>query len=453
MIRPITSVLTHGYFLYNDPKEQEIMRPYPTLGLLYISAFLKERGKAVHLVDSTFLTTDQWKKELQNRRPDVVAFYSNLMTKITVLELNKWLKANFPSIVSIVGGPDVTYNCEKYLRAGFDYTISGEGESTMLAVIDGLEQGIKPCNVPGVSFLRDGHFVEITGKPDFLEMHTLPFPDRAGIPMEKYLDTWKKHHGKRTLNISTQRGCPYTCKWCSTAVYGQSYRRNKPERVVAEILQLKANYQVEALWFVDDVFTVSHKWIRELHAAFQANDLVIPFECITRAERLNKEILLQLKEMGCFRIWIGAESGSQRIIERMDRRVSLTTVQEMMQLTRSLGMETGTFIMVGYPGEELTDIRATLKHIEACNPHLLTVTKAYPIKGTALYSEIETIITHQPDWEYSTDRETRFYLPYSERFYRNAMRYLVNGWLAKRDGSLTNKIKKQLASLWMTLGK
>ncbi|MBI3237322.1 MAG: B12-binding domain-containing radical SAM protein, partial [Flavobacteriia bacterium] len=333
-------VLTHGYFLADDSKELEIMRPYPTLGLLYISSYLKADGKDVSIVDSTFLSKEEWKAELVKLQPGLVAFYSNLMTKLNILELNSWLKSTLPNTVTLVGGPDVTYNIEHYLNAGFDYTVSGEGEQTVLELSNAVEQQTSVAEIQGIAYkTADGEIIRNEARTKIKELETLPFPDRGSIPIEKYLDVWKTHHGKRTLNISTQRGCPYTCKWCSTAVYGQSYRRNDPERVVAEILELKDRFGVEALWFVDDVFTVSHKWIADLHAAFQRNNLTIDFECITRAERLNATVLQQLKEMGCFRIWIGAESGSQRIIDRMDRRVSLETVQATMQQTRALGME------------------------------------------------------------------------------------------------------------------
>jgi radical SAM superfamily enzyme YgiQ (UPF0313 family) len=216
---------------------------------------------------------------------------------------------------------------------------------------------------------------------------------------------------------------------------------------------LKEDFGVEALWFVDDVFTVSHKWIEKLHAEFAKHDLVMPFEIITRAERLNETVLTQLKEMGCFRIWIGAESGSQKIIDRMDRRVKLETVQEMMQLTQKLGMESGTFIMVGYPGETHEDIRATMNHIELCSPDLLTITKAYPIKGTALYEEIEAEITVKPDWNTSTDRDIRFKLPYSDTYYENAIRYLVNGWQGHKFKSLKKKVKSKVAYQLMKTSK
>ncbi len=446
-------VLTHAYFIQEDIKEQKIMRPYPTLGLLYISAFLKRENKDITLVDSTFSSVDEWRKEILLNEPEIVAFYTNLMTKVQVIKQLQYLKEQLPETHFIVGGPDVTYNQENYLKAGFDFVVIGEGEQTMLDLVNTLETKGDLHKVHGISFLKNDEIQENEARTKIRELPTLPFPDRGAIPFEKYLSVWQEHHGKRTANISTQRGCPYTCKWCSTAVYGQSYRRNEPDRVVAEILHLKEDFGVEALWFVDDVFTVSHKWLERLHAEFAKHQLVMPFEIITRAERLNETVLQQLKEMGCFRIWIGAESGSQKIIDRMDRRVKLETVQEMMQLTQSMGMEAGTFIMVGYPGETQEDIRATLEHIERCNPDLLTITRAYPIKGTALYEEIEAEITVKPDWNTSTDRDIRFKLPYSDTYYENAIRYLVNGWQAHKFNSLKKKVKSKAAYQLMRMRK
>ena len=447
------TVLTHAYFIHNDVKEQKIMRPYPTLGLLYISAYLKKHEKHVQLIDSTFSNTDDWRNQILAESPSIVAFYANLMTKVEVIRQLKLLKKLLPETTFIVGGPDVSYNQDSYLNAGFDITVIGEGEQTLLDVINAFETNEEWRKVEGISYLNNGILIQSPPRTKIKELKTLPFPDRANIPFEKYLEVWETHHGKRTANISTQRGCPYTCKWCSTAVYGQSYRRNDPARVVEEILHLRDDFNVEALWFVDDVFTVSHKWITELHEAFAATKLTIPFEIITRAERLNSKVLEQLKDMGCFRIWIGAESGSQKIIDRMDRRVTIETVQKMMQLTQKMGMEAGTFIMVGYPGETHEDICATMDHIKKCQPDLLTITRAYPIKGTALYEEIEAEITVRPNWETSTDRDIRFNLPYSDTYYKNAIRYLINGWQAHKFNSSKTMVKSKVAYLLMSIAK
>ncbi len=228
------------------------------------------------------------------------------------------------------------------------------------------------------------------------------------------------------MTVSTQRGCPYTCKWCSTAVYGKSYRRRPAKLVVEELVFIKDTYNPDSLWFVDDVFTVSHKWIREFYEEMKKQQLKIPFECITRAERLNDEILDLLKEMGCYRIWIGAESGSQKIIDAMDRRVDVQVVKEAIKKTNDKGIETGTFIMLGYPEETEEDIYKTINYLKEANPTHFTITIAYPIKGTSLYNQIENDIINLPNWETSTDRQIDFKRTYSRKYYDYAVRKVVN---------------------------
>ncbi len=444
-------VLTHGYFLEEDGKEQAIMRPYPPLGMLYVSAYLKQAGKAVSVIDTTFMNRTQWKESMLSERPDIVAFYVNLIPKTVILELIPFLRELLPDCILIGGGPDVTFNLTNYHRFGFDYLISGEGEVTMLELINCLESGGDPYSVAGISFLRSGELVQTATRSFLPSLDTLPFPDREAAPIEEYLKIWEEYHGQRTLNISTQRGCPYSCNWCSTSVFGQSYRRTAPARVVEEILHMKANFGVEAIWFVDDVFTVNHNWIRELHACFLREHLTIPFEIVTRAERLDEEILGLLHEMGCFRIWIGAESGSQRIIDRMNRKVQLDVVREMIRLTRKTGMEAGTFVMVGYPGEEIKDIVHTKRHLQDCLPDMLTITKVYPIKGTPLYDEVIESATVPGDWSSSTDREIEIRFPHSGTYYKNAIRYLMHSWNYKRNRSLSSLLKYKAAFALMKL--
>lgn len=421
-------LLTHTYYLYEDDKEQKIMKPYAPLGLLYISAYLNENAIENHLYDSTFYSKAEQLNFIEEKQPKVVAIYTNLMTKINVIILINLLKNEekygFPKL--ILGGPDITYNCENYLNTGVDFLILGEGEQTTLELYNAIINGEDYSMVSGIAYLENGALKKTAPRIKMKDLSELPLPNRAAIPIDKYLDTWKSNHGMSSMTVSTQRGCPYTCKWCSTAVYGQSYRRRPSDLVAAELRMLKETYNPDSIWFVDDVFTVSHKWIRSFHEDVIKQDAVIPFECITRAERLNDEILKLLKEAGCYRIWIGAESGSQKIIDAMDRRVDINVVKEAIQKTNALGMETGTFIMVGYPGEDEEDISETIDYLKAADPTHFTITVAYPIKGTSLYNDIENKITIQPNWETSTDRDIEFTRTYSRKFYDFAIRRIVN---------------------------
>ena len=228
------------------------------------------------------------------------------------------------------------------------------------------------------------------------------------------------------VSVSTMRGCPYTCRWCSRAVYGLTYRRRSPEKVVEELLQIKQEYNPDTIWFVDDVFTISHKWLAGFNEELKRKNLKIKYECITRADRMNEEVIETLKDSGAFRVWIGAESGSQRIIDAMDRRVKVEQVQKMIQLTRNNGIEAGTFIMLGYPGETEKDIEQTITHLKKSSPDHFTITVAYPIKGTEFYEEIESTQLNAFDWEKHSDRDRDFIRTYSKKYYDFAVRRVVN---------------------------
>jgi anaerobic magnesium-protoporphyrin IX monomethyl ester cyclase len=386
-------LFTHGYFLADDPKEQSIMKPYPPLGLLYLSAWLDQNGVENEVFDTTFSTKENLKKYLLEKRPRIVALYTNLMTKLNVIEIVRFIREqeSLRNTLIVLGGPDVTHNIPDYLATGVDLIVIGEGEQTMLEIaVTAVE--IAPFrqlhatfeSISGLAYLLpDGSVYKTPAREKIRDIDVLPFPNRHKIDLSQYLHAWKKAHGHNALSISTQRGCPYTCRWCSTAVYGQSYRRRSAKNVVDEIVFLQKNYAFDLIWFVDDVFTVSHKWIKEFQDELQNRQVNVQFECITRADRLNEEVLQILRACGCFRVWIGAESGSQRIIDAMDRRVDVEQVRRMIKSARKEGIQAGTFIMLGYPGETEADIRETVEHLKDSNPDLFTITVAYPIKGRA----------------------------------------------------------------------
>lgn len=457
-------LLTHGYFIAEDEKEQQIMRPYPPLGLLYISGFLNQHSIENTVFDSTFSDKASLFSQIEKEKPEVLAIYTNLMTKINVLHIAKKCKEISPHTKVIMGGPDVTYNLKNYLDHGADYIVIGEGENTTLELVQHLALGEneEPHAIAGLAFLgADGQLVKTAPRTKVKDIDELPVPNRDAIPIHKYVEAWKNHHGQSALSVSTQRGCPYTCKWCSTAVYGQSYRRRSPEKVVAELKEIKEKYNPDTIWFVDDVFTVSHKWLKAFADELEKQNFSIPFECISRADRMNEEVIGLLKKAGCFRVWIGAESGSQKIIDAMDRRVSVDQVRNMIIETRKQGIEAGTFIMLGYPGETQEDIEETINHLKISNPDHFTITVAYPIKGTSLYDEIEAKKTTQPEWHLSTDRDIDFERTYSRKYYDYAVRKViseVNYFKSQSNNGLTMstiklKTKSIIAGMAMTLIK
>ena len=423
--------LTHGYFLNEDPSELRIMKPYPPLGILYISAYLKEHGIDNKIFDTTFSSKNEFKKYLVDEKPDYIAIYVNLMTKINVLDIIKYIKStdSIKSAKIILGGPEVRYNAFNLLEHGADFVVIGEGEETMYELIMNLEEKneINFKSIKGLGFKDENGKIFLNADRNLIsDIDTLPVPNRNGIDIRKYQEAWKERHGMNAVSVSTMRGCPYTCRWCSRAVYGLTYRRRSPEKVVEELLQIKQEYNPDTIWFVDDVFTISHKWLAGFNEELKRKNLKIKYECITRADRMNEEVIETLKDSGAFRVWIGAESGSQRIIDAMDRRVKVEQVQKMIQLTRNNGIEAGTFIMLGYPGETEKDIEQTITHLKKSSPDHFTITVAYPIKGTEFYEEIESTQLNAFDWEKHSDRDRDFIRTYSKKYYDFAVRRVVN---------------------------
>src|SRR5688572_5669892 len=221
-------LLTHAYFLEDDAKEQQIMRPYPPLGLLYIAAYLDKHSINNTVFDTTFSSKKLFREHVLSTQPAIVGLYVNLMTKLNVLETILFIRANLPNTKIILGGPEVTYSAENFLRYGADYIVIGEGEETTLALIESIHQNAsseKFHSIPGVAFLNEDQFVQTPSREKIKDLDELCIPAREKINLNLYLEAWKKHHGKNAISVSTMRGCPYTCKWCSRAVYGLSYRR------------------------------------------------------------------------------------------------------------------------------------------------------------------------------------------------------------------------------------
>lgn len=448
-------VLTHGYFINEDAKEQEIMRPYIPLGILYISAWLQKHQYDNEIFDATFQSFEKQKAFLLAQNPNIIGVYTNLMTKLNVLRLIQFVKseASLSHTKIVLGGPEVRNHVKNFLTHGTDYIVLGEGEETMLELVQFLDGKTNKTieEIEGVSFLNEmGEVVQNKERAKLKELTDLPFPNRSKVNLQLYFDAWKQKHGTSAISINTMRGCPYSCKWCSRAVYGQSYRRRSAKNVVDEIEWIQNTYDVDSIWFVDDVFTVSHKWLKEFKEELQSRNISMPYECITRADRMNEAVILDLKASGCFRVWIGAESGSQKVIDLMDRRVDVNQVRNMIQLSQAHGIQAGTFIMVGYPGETEADIFETVNHLKVSNPDIFTITVAYPIKGTPLYQEVEDRFIEDLPWETSTDRDIDFKRMYSRRYYNHAVSMIVhevNAFKAQQKGDTLTMYKLKLKAL------
>ena len=418
-------LLTHGYFLYEDPKELQIMKPYPPLGILYICAHLRSKGLSVEVFDSTFSSRQQLFEVLRQGPPSVLGIYANLMTRSNVLEILRVAKD--AGWKTLVGGPEPSAYIDEYLESGADVIVIGEGEVTLEELVPVLhsDSAEELHRVKGIAFRTlEGSVVRTPPRDQIRDIDAQPWPARESIDLTQYLAVWRKHHGMGSVSLITARGCPYHCRWCSHEVFGKTHRRRKPASVADELEWLVGRYQPEMAWMADDVFTIHHGWLFQYAGELKRRGLKVPFECISRADRLNPQIVETLAEMGCFRVWIGSESGSQRILDAMERGVTAEEVRSSVAMCKSNGIKTGMFLMWGYEGEELCDIEATIEHVKKTDPDIFFTTVAYPIKGTPYFTEVANRVENLKPWNVGSDREVRIRSRHSRQFYSFADKLL-----------------------------
>lgn len=408
-------LLTHGYFLEEDPKELQIMKPYAPLGILYLSSYLRSKGFDVEIYDSTFGTREALFRILESGPPATLGIYVNLMTRSNALDMIERAAACGWQVVA--GGPEPANYPDRYLAAGANIVVSGEGELPLEALL----HRTAPEKIPGIWYRgADGIEINTGAGPLLPDLDAQPWPDRERIDIPRYLNAWRERHGSASVSVITARGCPYHCRWCSHSTFGKTHRRRSPEGVAAEVEWIAGRYQPDMLWLADDVFTIHHGWLDRYAAEMKRRGLRIPFECITRADRLTDRVAAQLAELGCFRVWIGSESGSQRILDAMERGVTVAEVRSAVSQLKQHAIQAGMFFMWGYEGEDLPDIEATYEHVKACEPDVFLTTVSYPIKGTPYYDEVASKLVQLGSWRNSTDREIQIRGRHSRRFYQLA---------------------------------
>lgn len=445
-------LLTHGYFLSEDAHEREIMRPYPPLGLLYLASHLEAQGVEVEVFDSTFGSPEELFARVESDRPPVVGIYGNLMTRPRVVEIAQGCHDR--GAITVLGGPEPANYAEEYLDRGTDVIVRGEGELTLEHLLGQLlAHGLRDLHeIPGIVY-RNGEGVAETAPRELIaDLNGQPLPARHKIDIARYVETWRRHHGRGSVSLITARGCPYRCSWCSHGVYGFTHRRRSADNVADEVEAIVGAYQPDQLWYADDVFTIHHRWLGDYAKALADRGLRLPFETITREDRLDEDVIGLLAEMGCERLWIGAESGSQRVLESMSRQTNADRTREMIELVQKHGIEAGTFIMVGYEGETQRDLEDTVSHLKAALPDQFTTTISYPIRGTAYHEQVRDRIVEPEDWAKSSDRDLKIKGRPSRRYHEHAIRWMtheVNGERHRRRGmpGLPGRLRAGMGSL------
>ncbi len=398
--------------------ERKFVELYPSLGLLTLGAYLRDAGIDVAMVDLTFdRDTRAIRRALKEFAPHVVGVHTKTLTADRAFSIARIARES--GAFSVAGGPDAASRTEAYLAAGFDAVVPSEGEAALRDLAFARSEERDPTGLAGLVTRKGGRVVRGPTRPFLKDLDALPLPAWDLVDMEAYLGQWQRATGERRAAVLTSRGCPFDCSWCSKPTFGRSFRQQSPERVIAELRALKERYAVDYVRFCDDVFGVSRAWIDTLLDRMIEDRLDLKFECLARVDLLKPELLKRMREAGLQRVYVGVESGSQKMLDLMNRGTKLAQVERTAEALRREGIRQFWFLMLGYPGETLDDIEATLKLFRRFSPEEYSVSIAVPIPGTRFHEKVKDRLSGRSRATKGAGGTSLLYeATYPERLYR-----------------------------------
>jgi anaerobic magnesium-protoporphyrin IX monomethyl ester cyclase len=435
-------LLGQAYYLRFDPKLWEAQQPYAPLGTLYAASYLRQRGHQPALFDAMLAgSVEDWSSALERTRPRVAAIYEdsfNYLSKMCLLRMRDAAltmidRARAAAVPVVVSGSDATDHPDLYLRRGAAAVILGEGEVTLADVMDRIRAGAPIHDVAGVAYLDDACAVQRTAPRPFIKsLDELPWPAWDLVDTERYRRLWQERHGYYSMNLATTRGCPYHCNWCAKPIYGQRYATRSPKAVVDEMAWLKRECRPDHLWIVDDVFGLKPGWVEEFAALVEEKDARVPFRCLMRADQVTADVASALKSSGCRMLWMGAESGSQKVLDAMEKGLRVDDIRTATQRLKSAGIGVGFFLQFGYPGETWDDIEATLQLAREMEPTDIGVSVSYPLPGTRFYERVAQQLGAKQNWVDSNDLSTMYKATYAPEVYRRVHRLVHHEFRARK---------------------
>jgi len=431
MAAAMTDILfTHSYFLKFDPKELRAAMPYPPLGTITAAAYLRSLGFSVALHDTMLSASeDELVPALAMHRPGLVAIYDDGFNYLTKMCLSRMREAAFrmahlakqAGAKVIVFSSDATDHLDEYFDHDVDYVICGEAEQTLAELAATLCRGTNPGvrEIAGLAFREGERAVRTQGRGVEKNLDRFPVPAWDLVDVERYKNLWRQKHGYFSVNITTTRGCPFHCNWCAKPLYGQVYNSRSPGHVVEEMKFLKETVRPDHLWITDDIFGLKPGWIPAFDALVNQHEALIPFKCLSRVDLLLKEDTIRhLKNAGCVSVWVGAESGSQQVLDAMEKGTTVEQIYEASHLLHDAGIRVGFFLQFGYPGETWADIEKTLSMVHDCRPDEIGISVSYPLPGTPFYERVKSELIEKQNWVDSGDLDLMFTGAYSREFYR-----------------------------------
>jgi anaerobic magnesium-protoporphyrin IX monomethyl ester cyclase len=427
-------LFSHSYYYKLDPKQWKNKSPFPPLGTIYAASLLRKNGYEVSLFDTNLLDSpNSIEPIIKSSNPNYLVIYDDGFNYLTKMCLTNMREACFEMIrlgkiyncTIIVCSSDSTDHYQDYLKMGADFILQGEGEMSLLELVNALENENSIENIKGIVFKKNGQ-IQVNPKREVLQnLDELPLPAWDLVDIESYKTIWKQSGQPFTLNIATTRGCPYKCNWCAKPIYGNRYNAHSPDYIVNEIQFLKDNFGVTRFWMCDDIFGLKPNWVQEFNSKLKDQNLKISYYIQSRVDLLLKEDTIDcLAESGLEEVWVGAESASQKILDAMDKGTTVEQIYQATQLLKDKKIRVAFFLQFGYLTENQEDIAKTIAMVKELMPDNIGISVSYPLPGTKFYDKVKDDLKLKANWTDSDDFEMMFHGTYKSNYYRKLQRFV-----------------------------
>jgi anaerobic magnesium-protoporphyrin IX monomethyl ester cyclase len=417
-------LLAHSFYLKNDPKQTGKMHPYPPLGTLYAASHLRSLGYAVSLFDAMFAAgPEEFEQVLDRDHPTVVVLYEDQFHFLNKMCLSHSrdaacrmsAMARLRGATVIAAGSDVSDHPEEYLRQGVEYALIGEADHTLAELLAVLSGGDGTVGMVAGIAMAAGR---TPPRPPERNADVFPFPAWDLLDVEQYRRAWLQSHGYFSVNMVSTRGCPFHCNWCAKPIWGQHYAMRSPANVAEEMAVLKRDIQPDHIWFADDIFGLQPKWVVEFAREVETRNASVPFTIQSRVDLMTEEAVAALAQANCSEVWLGVESGSQKILDAMDKGITVDDAVGARHRLRDAGIRACFFLQFGYPGETFEDILATVRLVRESLPDDIGVSVSNPLPRTKFYQMVKAELGVKDHWEDSGDLAMMFQGTYQTLLYR-----------------------------------
>ena len=427
-------LFTHSYFYKFDPKQWRNREPYPPLGTITAAAYVRENDFEVSLFDTNLV--DDPKdiiSVIEKEKPEYLVIYDDGFNYLTKMCLTLMRDAAFELIAIgkkhdckiIVSSSDSTDHFEQYIEKGADVILLGEGELSLLETLQAFNAGDDLASIKGIVY-KDGNSIKNSGRRIVInDLDILPMAAWDLVKMDDYKNIWYQNHGYFSLNIATTRGCPYSCNWCAKPIYGRKYNTRSAKNVADEIEYLISKFGASYFWVCDDIFGLKPGWVQEFRDIVQTRKLDFKYMMQSRVDVMLKDDSIDaLAESGLDIVWVGAESGSQKVLDAMEKGIKVEQIYEAREKLKKHGVRVAFFLQFGYPGEEKEDIIKTEKMLLDLMPEDMGISVSYPLPGTIFHEMVKDDLKQKANWTDSDDLSLMFKNNYPPEYYKILHRYL-----------------------------